>query len=176
MKWFSPLKNFWIKCPKSKRLKLIVMLLILGVVLLLLPSSPEKKASNPTPVNMINQQNLPTRELEEVLTKMTGHEIRVLVAYADTGEVEVISEESITAEMKNATGDLQQKKDQKPVLDANKNIQVKNQHKPRIKGVCIFCFGPYEENTEALLYRAARSSLGADSHTVEVIFQSYPNH
>ncbi|MBR5239264.1 MAG: hypothetical protein IKW04_01645 [Clostridia bacterium] len=176
MKWFTPLKNFWTKCPKGKRIKLIVMLLLIGTILLLFPSSPSKKASNSPPTNMINQQNLPTREFEELLSKITGHEVRVLIAYADTGEVEVVSEETVTAETKSATGALQQKKDQKPVLDANKNIQIKNKHQPRIKGVCVFCFAPYSRETEELLYRAARGSLGADLHTVEVIFDSYPAH
>ena len=126
-------------------------------------------------MNMMNQQTLPIGELETLLTDITGKKVKVLVSYADSGNVEVISEETVTQETKSATGDMQQKRDQKPVLDANKNIQIKNKYQPRIKGVCIFYFGPYEKETEALLYKAAHGALGADLHTVEVIFQSYQN-
>lgn len=174
MKWFIPLKNFFTNRPKSQKIKLVVLLLLLGVILLIFPSSSEKKASNTPPKNMINQQNLPTAELEALLTEITGNKVKVLIAYADSGSVEVVSEETLTSETKIGTGDVQQKKDQKPVLDANKNVQVKNKHQPRIKGVCIFYFGQYQKETEELLYRAARGSLGAELHTVEVIFQSYP--
>lgn len=171
MKWLSPLKQYWVKSPKNLKIKLIVMLFVISILLLMFPTSP-KKASNSQPQNMINQQSLPIGELETLLTDITGKKVKVLVSYADSGNVEVISEETVTQETKSTTGDVQQKRDQKPVLDANKNIQIKNRHQPRIKGVCIFYFGPYEKETEAMLYKAAHGSLGADLHTVEVIFQS----
>ena len=176
MKWFSPLKKFWTDSPKHQKIKLIVMLLILGFVLIIFPTS-EKKASNPPNTNMINQPTLPQKELETLLTELTGNKVKVLIAYADSGKVDVAREESITSDTA-AAGNTQQKKDEKPVLDANKNIQILNQFKPRIKGVCIFYFGPYQKETEQMLYRAAKGSLGADLHTVEVIFkscQSNPN-
>lgn len=174
MKWFAPLKQRWQKSSKSQKIKLILMLFILGIIFLLFPSS-EKKASKTQPANMINQQNLPTQELQTLLTEITGNEVKVLVSYADSGTVEVISEETITSETKNSNGVIQEKKDRKPVLDGNKQVQIKNKQNPRIKGVCIFYFGPYQQETEELLYRAAKGSLGADYHAVEVIFESYPN-
>ena len=174
MKWLTPLKQRWQKSPKSQKIKLILMFFILGIVFLLFPSS-EKKASKSQPTNMINQQNPTSQELETLLTELTGNQVKVLISYADSGTVEVISEETITSETKNATGDVQQKKDKKPVLDDNKQVQIKTKQEPRIKGVCIFYFGPYQKETEELLFRAARGSLGADYHTVEVIFESYPS-
>ncbi len=171
MKWFAPLKNFWTKRPKNQKLKLIVMLFLIAIILLVFPSAPPKKASNSKPVNMINQPDLQAKELESLLTELTGNKVRVLVAYADSGELEIVREETTTSDTKTATGEIQHKTDQKPVLDANKNIQIQNQRQPRIKGVCIFCFAPYEQTTEELLYRAAKSSLGADLHTVEVVFK-----
>jgi len=173
MKWLSPLKKFWTKSPKSQRTKLIVMLFIISLIFLLLPSS-SKKELNVKETNTINQPVFPVSELESLLTEITGTQVRVLVAYADSGSVEVISEESVVAETEPATGNVQHKTDQKPVLDANKNVQIKNKLQPRIKGVCIFCFGEYRRETEELLYRAAKGSLGAELHTVEVIFETYP--
>ena len=171
MKWLSPLKKYWANSPKNLKIKLIAMLFVISILLLMFPAS-SKKTSNPQPKNMINQQSLPIDELEALLTDITGKKVEVMVAYADSGDVEVISEETVTKETKSVTGDVQQKRDEKPVLDANKNVQIKNRHPPKIKGVCIFYFGPYEKETEALLYKAAHGSLGADLHTVEVIFQS----
>ncbi len=173
MKWLIRLKESWKKSPKNMRMKLILMLFAFSIILLIFPVTP-KKASNPQPQNMINQQTLPVQELEKLLTDITGNQVKVLVAYADSGNVEVISEETVTSETKSVTGDVQQKRDQKPVLDAQKNIQIKNKYQPRIKGVCIFYFGTYQKETEALLYRAAKGSLGADLHTVEVIFKTNP--
>ncbi len=172
MKWFTPLKSFWTKRPKNQRIKLIVMLFILAFILLMFPQTPTKKASNSQPANMMNQPDLQAEELEALLSELTGNKVRVMVAYADSGELEIVREETTTADTKTATGETQHTTDQKPVLDANKNIQIKNKHQPRIKGVCIFYFGPYERETEDLLYRAAKSSLGADLHTVEVVFQT----
>lgn len=171
MKWLTPLKNFWTNSPKKQRIKLIMMLFILAAILLLMPSSSEKQASNPPSLNMINQQNLPTQELESLLSEITGNKVKVVVAYADSGKVDVIKEESVSSQTKS-TGEAHHQKDEKPVLDANKNIQIQNLHNPRIKGVCIFCFSLYQKETEELLYRAAKASLGADLHTVEVIFKS----
>ncbi len=168
MKWFLPMKKFWTDSPKKQKLKLIVMLLILGFVLLMFPTS-EKKASNPPKQNMINEQSIPQRELESLLTDLTGNKVKVLIAYADSGKVDIVREESITTD--TTLEKTEQKKDEKPVLDANKNIQIQNQLKPRIKGVCIFYFGPYQKETEEMLYRAAKGALGADLHTVEVIFK-----
>lgn len=175
MKWFPPLKEFWKKSSDNKKIKLIAVFLMIGILLLLFPS-PSKKSSNPQEVNTINQQPLPTGELEKLLTDITGNKVKVLVSVADSGTVEVISEETFTSETKSAAGDMQKKRDIKPILDADKNIQIKNKKSPKIKGVCVFCFGTYSRETEELLYRAAKSSLGAELHTVEVIFKSYPTN
>ena len=75
----------------------------------------------------------------------------MLIAYADSGKVDVIREETATSETKSETGNTRHQKEQKPVLDANKTVQIQNKHQPRIKGVCIFYFGPYEKETEELL-------------------------
>ena len=172
MKWFSPLKNLWTKSPKTQKIKLIVMLLLLGFLLILFPSSQKKEASNPRSVNIINQPNNSAKELETLLTDLIGNKVKVMVSYADSGRTDVIREEIITAETQNTTGVAKHQKEEKPVLDSSKNVQIENKLSPRIKGVCVFCFAPYEKETEELLYRAAKGALGAELHTVEVIFKS----
>ncbi len=169
MKWFSHLKDSINAGTKEHKSKLIVVLFLVGALLLLLPTTEKKQVSNEKQMNMINQTNPTSKELEKLLSDLTGHKVKVLLSYADAGEIEVIQEENLLAEVSQDAS--QSQKETKPVLDSNKNIIIKNRQQPKIKGVCIFYFGPYEQSVEDALCRGAASALGAKLHTVEVVFQ-----
>lgn len=169
MKWFAHLKDSWKVQPKDNKVKWIVILFLIGSLLLFFPTSEKKQASSESDWNKINQTNPTQKELEKLLSDFTGHKVKVLISYADSGEVEVISEESTDAEASPESSRLQT--DRKPVLDNDKNIMIKKRYQPDIKGVCIFYFGAYDTSVEAALCRSAAGALGAELHTVEVVFQ-----
>ena len=169
MKWFTRLKDSLKAGTNDKKTKIILILFLAGALLMLLPSSPKKQTSTEVQANMINQVNPTPKELEKLLSELTGKKVKVLRSYADSGEIEVIREEKITSETTENT--INYEKEGKPVLDSNKNMIIQKQLQPNIKGVCIFYFGPYEESVERNLCRGAASALGAKLHTVEVVFQ-----
>lgn len=171
MKWFPPLEKLFPLNLKENKTKLILILFLVGIFLLLLPSPNKKEVSLGSDVNMINQAEETKKELEKTLSELSGVKVKIIFTHADTGNLTVVTEDSITSETneKDASSTLQ--KNTKPLTDSNKNIIVKNRLQPTVKGVCVFYFGPYDKETETLLYRAAKSALGAEIHTVEVIFK-----
>lgn len=169
MKWFARLKDSLKTGTNDKKTKIILILFLAGALLMILPSSPKKQTLSESQVNMINQVNPTPKELEKLLSDLTGKKVKVLLSYADSGEIEVIREEKITSETTENT--VNYEKEGNPVLDSNKNMMIQKQLQPNIKGVCIFYFGPYEESVERTLCRGAASALGAKLHTVEVVFQ-----
>ena len=171
MKWFTPLLNRLPQNLKDKKIKLILILFLAGTIFLLLPANPKKEESSPQQVNMINHQEHTKKELEKLLTKLTGETVRIVFTQKDTGNISVVTEESLSVESSPKEGISTLQKDTKPVTDSNKNIMIQNRQQPIIKGVCIFYFGSYQKEIEDLLYRAAKSALGAEIHTVEVIFK-----
>lgn len=169
MKWFTCLKDSFKTGTDDKKSKLIFILFLAGALLMLLPASPKKQTSTAVQTNMINQENPTAKELEKLLSDFTGHKVKVLLSYADSGEIEVIREETVHSE--TTQNSVNYEKESNPILDSNKNIIIQKQKQPKIKGVCILYFGPYEESVEQALCRGAASALGAKLHTVEVVFQ-----
>ncbi|MBP3447572.1 MAG: hypothetical protein J6K51_00945 [Clostridia bacterium] len=168
MKWLNQLQSKLNLKVKNKS-AFIVLLFLAGAILLLLPSPEKKQAFSDPQVNMINQTDQTKKELEKLLTKLVGCKVRVLITYADSGEIEVIQEENISTQtQKDIT---QSQKETKPTLDSNKNILVKKRSQPNIKGVSVFCFSPYQASLADTLCRGAAQALGAPLHTVEVVFQ-----
>ncbi len=174
MKWFPQLKKLNLPLKKDKKLLTIAGLFLVGCLFLWMPFSEEKPASNPASVNMINHDDT-KKELEKLLSQITKTKVKVLFTYADNGSVEVVSEESYRSETNNDAKTSHTEKEVSPLLDNNKNVIVKANHPPAVKGVCIFYFGAYHPQTETLLCRAAKGALGAKLHTVEVIFQPNEN-
>ncbi len=171
MKWYTRLLKFLPKNLTDKKNKLILILFLAGFLCLLVPQNQKKEESSPVEVNMINHQNHTKKELEKLLTKLTGVTVKIVFTYKDTGDISVVTEESLSVETNPNDGTSNMQKDTKPITDSNKNIMIKNRQQPTIKGVCIFYFGTYQKSVEDLLYRAAKSALGAEIHTVEVIFK-----
>ncbi|MBO5408215.1 MAG: hypothetical protein J6A61_02265 [Clostridia bacterium] len=171
MKWYTPLLKFLPRNLKDKKIKLILILFLTGAIFLLLPPNEKKEESSHVQVNMINHQERTKKELEKLLTKLTGETVRIVFTQKDSGDFSVITEESLLVESNPENGTSTLQKDTKPITDSNKNIMIKNRQQPAIKGVCIFYFGTYQKEVENLLYRAAKSALGAEIHTVEVIFK-----
>ena len=169
MKWFTHLKDSLKAGTNDKKTKIILILFLVGALLMLLPSSHKKQTSTEASVNMMNQVNPTPKELEKLLSQLTGQKVKVLLSYADSGEIEVIREEKIASE--TSQNAVNYEKESTPVFDSNKNMLIKKQQQPKIKGVCIFYFGPYDESVERALCRGAASALGAKLHTVEVVFQ-----
>lgn len=170
MKWFSALKTLKFPFLEEKKSKLILICFLTGILFLSFPSNNKKETSNTLQPNKINQEEPSKKELEKLLLELTGTKVRVLFSYEDNGSVEVVSEEKnvVQNDPNQKTSRIQT--DRKPILDSNKNIIIQKQTQPKIKGVCIFYFGPYHAKTEELLCRAASSALGAQLHTVEVLF------
>ena len=117
MKLFDHLKNK-LYFPAKQKPKLIALLIAAGCLLLLLPSPEKKQSFSNTQMNMINQTDQTKKELEKLLTKLVGCHVRVLVTYADGGEIEVIQEESTTTQTEKDR--TQSQKETKPLLDQNK--------------------------------------------------------
>ena len=171
MKWYHKLKNLPPFPQKKNKLQLILILFILGALLLLLPNSEKKESSPVSDMNIINQTDHTKKELEKLLSELTGVKTKILYTYKDNGTLDVVTEENLTVETNPSEGVSSFQRDKKPMTDSSKNVIIKNRQLPTVKGVCIFHFGPYKKETEELLYRAVKSALGAEIHTVEVIFK-----
>lgn len=169
MKWFAQLKDKLPTTLENKK-KLVILLLLAGMVLMLFPTTSKKQTSNSNHLNTINQTNPTQRNLEKLLSDLTGYKVKVLLSYQDNGEIQVIQEENTLTEIQAETSKSQL--DSKPILDSDKNVIIKNRLQPKIKGVCIFYFGPYDPTVEDALCRGAAAALGAKLHTVQVLFQS----
>lgn len=168
MKWFPKLYQTLKAHEPNTKTKWILICLLIGCLLLTLPSH---KVNSPKPSSYeaaaIKNDN--AKDLEKLLSKLTHTEVRVLYTYRDSGDMEVIREESTLSKTDGSSAQLQT--ESKPMLNSNKDIIIKNRYQPKLKGVCIFYFGTYDKEIEHILYRAAKSALGAELHTVEVIFQ-----
>lgn len=167
MKWFQKLKNH-IKIPeKTEKSKWIALLFLVGCLLMLLPSHEKKQTSTVNQPNMINQEVHTQKELEKLLSKLAGCQVKLFITYEDAGKTEIVREENVNTQTTDSG--TQAQIESKPVFDGNKNVIVKNQHQPKIRGVCVFCFGTCQKATEEVLLRAAAHALGTPIHTVEVV-------
>ncbi len=168
MKWFKLLKNH-IKLPKKiEKSKFIALLFLVGCFLMLLPSHEKKYASSVNKPNMINQEAHTQKELEKLLSKLAGCKVKLFITYEDAGKTEIVREENVNTQTTDSG--TQAQIESKPVFDGNKNVIVKNQYHPEIRGACVFCFGSCQKATQEALLRAAAHALGTPLHTVEVVF------
>ena len=177
MKFMSMFSNFFNKeNTEDKKIKPAVFLLICGLVAILFSgfftSSPSKKEEKNEP-QIKDIRSVEEKRLGKMLCRIDGvKDAVVLISYKNSGVTEAMTEEkNVLKKSQNSkeTSNTETQLDKKPVFDGNKNIIVKTQYMPEIKGVCIFYSGINSKKTEDKLYRAVKGALGVELHKIEVI-------
>lgn len=160
------LKSFKINdlFKKEKNKKLIYIILMVGVILLSLPSFlPEKKAVS-------NEESVINERLEErisdIISEISGvGKVKVMITYKSTSEKRVAKDKNIRssenekyAEEKNVL--LGSGGEQKPF--------VTKEEMPKILGVAVVAEGGGRDDVKAEISRAVRALTGVSANNIAV--------
>ncbi len=154
----------------DKKIPLILLLFIFGVIFLVFPSEKktENKVSN-SELDIISYRENEEKRLNNILSSVLGvKEAEIFINYSDNGYIEVLNEErTVMKKNSNSLNEMQTEKN--PVYNNDKNTVVKKRHLPTVAGVCIFYKGDDDKKTRDRLFRAAKSALGTESHKIEIV-------
>lgn len=173
---FMSLMNKAFKQKEDGKKNYAFMLLVAGALAILIStlfSSGDKPKTDEKKAQIGEIREAEEKRLEKILCNLDGiKSVKVLISYENSGTLEALTEERVVEKRSmgtDKTGGNEMQTEKKPVFDGSKSIVAKTENMPEIKGVCIFYTGAYDEKTEDKLYRAAKSSLGAELHKIEVV-------
>ena len=157
----------------DKKLKIVGLIFVTAVVFVLIPTSEGKRSHLKNEVNIESMKKETEKSLSVKLSKIVGvNKAEIVITYENDGIYEYQTDDKANLKTDSEEGKKtshQTQIEKKTVFDGGKNTIIKSRKMPGIKGVCIFYSGENNDQTRKNLYNAAKGSLGAELHKIEVI-------
>lgn len=153
--------------PKIKNKKTLIIILIIGIVLLLIPTTPNTKKEIPSPSGQINSQEYLEQledDLTEILEQVEGAgKVSVFLTAKSYGKISVAKNNK-----ENQTGS-EHTSESSIVMSGNESPVILEEYYPTIGGAVIVSEGAESEQIKQNLKRAAATALQIGINRIEVL-------
>lgn len=149
---------------KEKNKKLVYVILIIGVILLSLPSFLPQKEAEPSRETVVNERL--EERLSDIISEISGvGKVKVMITYKSTSEKRVAKDKN-TRNSANETYE-----EEKNVLLGSGSEQkpfITREEMPKILGVAVVAEGGGRDDVKAEISRAVRALTGVSANNIAV--------
>lgn len=149
---------------KEKNKKLVYVILIIGVILLSLPSFLPQKEAEPSRETVVNERL--EERLSDIISEISGvGKVKVMITYKSTSEKRVAKDKNT----RNSANELYE--EEKNVLLGSGSEQkpfITREEMPKILGVAVVAEGGGRDDVKAEISRAVRALTGVSANNIAV--------
>lgn len=149
---------------KEKNKKLVYVILIIGVILLSLPSFLPQKEAEPSRETVVNERL--EERLSDIISEISGvGKVKVMITYKSTSEKRVAKDKNT----RNSANEIYE--EEKNVLLGSGSEQkpfITREEMPKILGVAVVAEGGGRDDVKAEISRAVRALTGVSANNVAV--------
>ena len=145
---------------KEKNKKLVYVILIIGVILLSLPSFLPQKEAEPSRETVVNERL--EERLSDIISEISGvGKVKVMITYKSTSEKRVAKDKNT----RNSANEIYE--EEKNVLLGSGSEQkpfITREEMPKILGVAVVAEGGGRDDVKAEISRAVRALTGVSAN------------
>ena len=149
---------------KEKNKKLVYVILIIGVILLSLPSFLPQKEAEPSRETVVNERL--EERLSNIISEISGvGKVKVMITYKSTSEKRVAKDKNT----RNSANEIYE--EEKNVLLGSGSEQkpfITREEMPKIWGVAVVAEGGGRDDVKAEISRAVRALTGVSANNIAV--------
>ncbi len=149
---------------KEKNKKLVYVILIIGVILLSLPSFLPQKEAEPSRETVVNERL--EERLSDIISEISGvGKVKVMITYKSTSEKRVAKDKNT----RNSANEIYE--EEKNVLLGSGSEQkpfITREEMPKILGVAVVAEGGGRDDVKAEISRAVRALTGVSANNIAV--------
>ncbi len=149
---------------KEKNKKLVYVILIIGVILLSLPSFLPQKEVEPSRETVVNERL--EERLSDIISEISGvGKVKVMITYKSTSEKRVAKDKNT----RNSANEIYE--EEKNVLLGSGSEQkpfITREEMPKILGVAVVAEGGGRDDVKAEISRAVRALTGVSANNIAV--------
>ncbi len=149
---------------KEKNKKLVYVILIIGVILLSLPSFLPQKEAEPSRETVVNERL--EERLSNIISEISGvGKVKVMITYKSTSEKRVAKDKNT----RNSANEIYE--EEKNVLLGSGSEQkpfITREEMPKILGVAVVAEGGGRDDVKAEISRAVRALTGVSANNIAV--------
>lgn len=149
---------------KEKNKKLVYVILIIGVILLSLPSFLPQKEAEPSQETVVNERL--EERLSDIISEISGvGKVKVMITYKSTSEKRVAKDKNT----RNSANEIYE--EEKNVLLGSGSEQkpfITREEMPKILGVAVVAEGGGRDDVKAEISRAVRALTGVSANNIAV--------
>lgn len=149
---------------KEKNKKLVYVILIIGVILLSLPSFLPRKEAEPSRETVVNERL--EERLSDIISEISGvGKVKVMITYKSTSEKRVAKDKNT----RNSANEIYE--EEKNVLLGSGSEQkpfITREEMPKILGVAVVAEGGGRDDVKAEISRAVRALTGVSANNIAV--------
>lgn len=149
---------------KEKNKKLVYVILIIGVILLSLPSFLPQKEAEPSRETVVNERL--EERLSDIISEISGvGKVKVMITYKSTSEKRVAKDKNT----RNSANEICE--EEKNVLLGSGSEQkpfITREEMPKILGVAVVAEGGGRDDVKAEISRAVRALTGVSANNIAV--------
>lgn len=149
---------------KEKNKKLVYVILIIGVILLSLPSFLPQKEVEPSRETVVNERL--EERLSNIISEISGvGKVKVMITYKSTSEKRVAKDKNT----RNSANEIYE--EEKNVLLGSGSEQkpfITREEMPKILGVAVVAEGGGRDDVKAEISRAVRALTGVSANNIAV--------
>ncbi len=149
---------------KEKNKKLVYVILIIGVILLSLPSFLPQKEAEPSRETVVNERL--EERLSDIISEISGvGKVKVMITYKSTSEKRVAKDKNT----RNFANEIYE--EEKNVLLGSGSEQkpfITREEMPKILGVAVVAEGGGRDDVKAEISRAVRALTGVSANNIAV--------
>ena len=149
---------------KEKNKKLVYVILIIGVILLSLPSFLPQKEAEPSRETVVNERL--EERLSDIISEISGvGKVKVMITYKSTSEKRVAKDKNT----RNSANEIYE--EEKNVLLGSGSEQkpfITREEMPKILGVAVVAGGGGRDDVKAEISRAVRALTGVSANNIAV--------